>query len=194
MFYFGDNGEIKLPTGSYEIEDINEYVNEHLPRNEGKKKKIVKLLIRANNNTLTSEIYSNVTIDFTKPNSLASLLGFSKVKLEPNIWHVSPSTISIIKTDVVRIVCNIVSGSLKNGVESHILHEFYPTVGPGYKLVEIPTNVVYLPVNTTRLHNITIRLEDQDGKLVNFRQESITLRLHLRRSNQNGTNFLLRTR
>lgn len=190
IFYFGEE-KIVLPTGSYEIEDINEYINDRLPKNQGKKK-IIKMLIRANNNTLKSEIYSSVAVDFTKPNSLASVLGFRNIKLEPNKWHTSPSTISIIKTDVIRVVCNIVSGSLKNGVESHILHEFYPTVGPGYKLVEIPTNVIYLPVNTSRLHNITIRLEDQNGNLVNFRGETITLRLHLRR--QDGSNLLLRTK
>lgn len=192
MFYFGDDGVIALPTGSYEIEDINTYINQKLPKSN--KRKIIKLLIRANNNTLKSEIYSSETIDFTKPNSLASLLGFANTaKLEPLIWHSSQSTINIVKTDVVRLVCSAVVGSLKNGRESHILHEFYPTVGPGYKLVESPTNVIYLPVNTNRLDNITIRLEDQDGKLINFREETISLRLHIRKR-RDEANFSLWTK
>lgn len=83
--------------------------------------------------------------------------------------------------ETVRIVCNITSGSFTNGYEDHIIHEFYPTVPPGYKIVEIPANVIYLPVNTTRIHNITVRLEDQTGHLINFRDETITLRLHLKK-------------
>ena len=191
-FYYGDD-VIDIPTGSYEIDDINGYLQNKIRKRNNKESKQLKFILRANNNTFKSEIYSNLAIDFTKPNSIASLLGFNETILEPNKWHVSPLPIDIIITEAVRIVCNIVSGSLKNGIESHILHEFYPTVGPGYKIIEVPTNVIYLPVNTSRLHNITVRLEDQDGKLVNFRQETITVRLHLRR-NQDGSHLLLRIR
>ena len=125
---------------------------------------------------------------------MAPLLGFANtIKLEPLKWHSSQSTISIVKTDVIRLVCSAVAGSVKNGRESHILHEFYLTVGPGYKLVESPANVIYLPVNTNRLHNITIRLEDQDGKLISFREETISLRLHIRKS-RDEANFSLWTK
>ena len=47
MFYFGDDGVIELPTGSYEIEDINTYINKKLPKNNLRKKNI-KLLIKRN--------------------------------------------------------------------------------------------------------------------------------------------------
>lgn len=177
VLYFGNNEKIELPTGSYEVSDISTYINEYLDKNN----KNIKIDIKANNNTLKSEIVSNVIIDFTKLNSLAPILGFEERKLEPNILHSSVLPVSIVQVEAIRIVCNIVSGSFVNGIEDHIIHEFYPTVPPGFKIVEIPTNVIYLPLNTTKIYNITVRLEDQTGKLINFRDEIITLRLHLKK-------------
>lgn len=50
----------------------------------------------------------------------------------------------------------------------------------GYKIVEVPANVIYLPVNAKRLSSITLKITDQEGNLVNFRGETITIRLHLK--------------
>lgn len=178
--YFGDNDEeIKLPTGSYKIDDINKFITDYLEKN--KKNSNIKITITPNNNTLKSQILSSVRINFEKPNSLAKVLGFEEIKFEPNIIHSSTSQVSIIRVDTIRIVCNIVSGSFNNGIENHVIHEFYPAVAPGYKIIEIPKNVIYLPLNTIKIDNISIRLEDQNGSLINFREEIITIRLHLRK-------------
>ena len=75
------------------------------------------MTVKANNNTLKSEIISNVQIDFKKPNSLASILGFEECVLEPNIWHSSTLPISIVRVETVRLVCNLVSYSFNNGIE-----------------------------------------------------------------------------
>ena len=88
-------------------------------------------MIKANNNTLKSEILSNVLIDFKKPNSLASIFGFEECVLEPNKWYSSTLPISIVRVEAVRLVCNLVSYSFNNGTEGNIIHEFYPTVPPG---------------------------------------------------------------
>ncbi len=177
VMYFDNNKKIELPTGSYEISDISTYIKDYL-RNENIN---INIIIKANNNTLKSEIFSNVEIDFEKDDSLATILGFKKIKLQPNILHRSTLPISIVRVESVRLVCNLITSSYDNGIESHIIHEFYPTVPPGYKIVEAPTNVIYLPINTSTIHNITVRLEDQEGRLINFRDEIITLRLHLRK-------------
>ena len=169
---------IILPTGSYEISDINKYIKKSLrDRNSNT---IFELI--PNNNTLKSEIFCSKNIDFTQPNTLASLLGFSITnKLIANKWHSSDNQVAINKVDVIRITCSAVTGSYKDGVEGHILHEFYPTVEPGFKIVEVPNFVKYLPVNKKgSLEEIYIRLEDQNGDLVNFRGEGINIRLAIR--------------
>lgn len=176
--YIGKDIQISLPTGSYEINDINTYINKEIKKNYPS----VTFELIANNNTLKSEIKCSETMDFTKPANIGPLLGFTtNTVLDANKWHVSPSQVSINKVDVIRITCNIVRGSYRDGIEGHVLHEFYPLVGPGFKIVETPKFPIYLPIfNRNSLTEFNIKLLDQEGRLVNFRGENINLRLHIR--------------
>uniref|UniRef100_UPI00196197D1 hypothetical protein n=1 Tax=Vibrio cholerae TaxID=666 RepID=UPI00196197D1 len=121
-------------------------------------------------------------IDFTQPSSIGSLLGFPQDSpvLIPDVYHTSPKTVNIIKVNAINITCNIVQGAYKDGSNQHILHTFYPTVPPGFKIVEKPHNLIYLPLNTTHISDIVLNVLDQDGDAVDFRGEAITLRLHIR--------------
>lgn len=175
--HFQGDVTVTLPTGSYELEDISKYIIDTLKI----RKTNIKFHLSANVNTLKSEIFCNREIDFTKPNSIAPLLGFKESILEHNKWHDSTDPVNIIKVNVIRITCNIVRGSYRDGVEGHVLHEFYPNVGPGFKIVEKPRTIKYLPINKqTSLSEFYIRLEDQKGHLVNFRGEYINLRVDIR--------------
>jgi hypothetical protein len=173
------NITITIPQGAYELEDIENYI-----LNTCSRAKIpLDFKLKANNNTLHSELFSSRPVDFTRPNSIAELLGFDERVLKPNRWHISERSVNIIRVNSIRVVCSIVQGSFDNGSESHIIHEFQLAVDPGYKIIETPANVIYLPVNTRKVQSIVIRLEDQNGRLVNFANETISLRLHLRKRN-----------
>lgn len=184
VFYFGDDTDnnnknkrtpIRFEEGSYEIEDIEKYL---LARLQGSG---VKLSLKANNNTLKSEIECSETIDFTKSDSIGAILGFGAVVLKANEKSTSTLPVNILKVNSIRVECNIVRGTFSNGAEGHVLHEFYPTVPPGYKIVEIPNTIIYLPINVQRIHNITVALKDQDGNSINLRNETVSLRLHVKR-------------
>jgi len=175
--YFSNGESVTLPTGSYEIDSINDFIKKQIERN----KLDIDFKLAANNNTLKSEIFCDKGIDFTKENTIGSLLGFDKINIEPNKWVESQNQVSINKVDVIRITCNVVRGSYIDGVEGHVLHEFYPTVAPGFKIVEKPNTITYLPINKQNsLEEFVIALEDQNGNLVNFREESINIRLVIR--------------
>lgn len=165
---------IKLPTGTYEISDIETYLQKQLGERT--------ISLRPNNNTLKCEIYCKHVIDFSHtPNTIASMLGFKEnQQLEAYKTHESNVPVDIIKVNTVHVRSNIVQGAYKDGQDQHTLHSFYPTVAPGFKIVETPTNVIYLPVNVQRVDNIILSLVDQDGDLVDFRGEVITIRLHLK--------------
>ena len=110
------------------------------------------------------------------------MLGFIEPKaLDANKTHWSDAPVNIINVNTIKIRCNIVQGSYQNGENDHTLHSFYPTVEPGFKIVETPSNVIYLPINVQRIDNITLSVVDQNGETVNFRGEVITARLHLKR-------------
>lgn len=166
---------ITLPTGAYEIGDIEAFLKKKLGD--------AQISLRPNNNTLKCELTCAFDIDFQQTQcGIGKMLGFTKKqRLEANKTHTSDAPVNIIKVNSILIGCNIVHGSYKNGKNEHTLHSFYPSVEPGFKIIESPTNVVYLPVNVRRLDNITLSLRDQDGDAIDFRGEVITVRLHLKR-------------
>ena len=175
LFHIGDH-EIEIPIGSYEVDDIIAYICSKHAILDPKK----NLVIHANNNTLKIEVFSEKdTIYFNRDRSIGSLLGF-KTKLKPNQVHVSENPINISRVNVIRINCNLIMDSYINNMSAHTLHQFDNNVAPGYKISEIPRTLIYLPINTKRISTLSINIVDQDGELINFREETITLRIHLK--------------
>ncbi|KYN40759.1 hypothetical protein ALC56_04837 [Trachymyrmex septentrionalis] len=154
-FYFDtDDKIITIPEGSYEL-------------------KI--LILRANENTMRSQIKCAYKINFTKPNNIGSLLGYSKSRvIQPNKWYASDKPVNIVNVTIIRIKCNITSGAYNNDKPGHTIHEFAVNVPPGYKLSDTPTHVIYLPVVARNVTDITIRIVDQNGQLINLRGEEIS--------------------
>jgi len=179
-FYFDDGLFIDIPYGTYEVGDIARYIEENVAkRTTPEKRYFVK--ITPNNNTMVTTLKSTVKVDFSKENSIGSLLGFDKRVIEPNQVSVADSVVDVFKVNTIRVECNIAAGSFLNGQPVHIVHEFFPDTPAGYKIVERPSPVIYLPVVPSSIDSITIRVLDQTGKLINFRGERIDIRLHLRK-------------
>lgn len=172
-FYYDVDKEIEIPEGAYELQDIKDYIQSKV------EDCVFKLF--CNNNTLKTSIFCTKEIHFEKPNSIGDILGFGKVYLKSHKIHESPFTVNILSTPVVRIECDIISGSYINGKSSHIIYEFAPNVPPGYRIIEIPKNIIYFPVNRDTVNNINIRVLDINNNLVNLRGEEVQLYLHLRK-------------
>ena len=172
-FYVGDE-VITIPTGSYEIEDIERYLQETLTP------KGISISLKPNNNTLRSVINCSHPIDFRSRDTIGQMLGFIPRVIHPNRAQSSDFPVTILKVNALRVECNITSGAYINGCKVHTIHEFFPAVPPGYKIIEVPSQVIYLPVNVKSIDHLEVRLVDQDGNLVNFRGEVITVRLHIK--------------
>lgn len=176
-FYVEEGEEeevITIPTGSYEIEDIEQYLQKELSiRN-------ISISLQPNNNTLCSEIKCDRTINFIPNDSIGRLLGFTPRILKRNVTHASDLPVKILKVNSLRVECNITTGAYINEQRVHTIHEFFPAVPPGYKIVEVPSHVIYLPIAVHVIEHLQLRLVDQNGEFVNFRGEVITIRLHIK--------------
>ncbi|GJQ66445.1 hypothetical protein Trydic_g13272 [Trypoxylus dichotomus] len=97
------NKVMKLPVGSYEASDIEEYLKSIIPKDS--------ISLRPNNNALKVEIDSKYAINVKRENTLGRLLGFSKRILEPNRKHESDLPVQILKVVTIRIEYNIITSS-----------------------------------------------------------------------------------
>lgn len=167
---------IKIPTGSYEVSDLSKYLKKYLLNRK------VLLELEANKNTLQCEIMCSQPIDFSKPNTIGPILGFrNNDQLSKNQLHVSPLPADILKINVIRVECDVITNSYHNSKPSHTIHEFSPKVPPGYKIIEVPQNVIYFPVTVKSIHALNLTVIDQNNQLINFRGETITVRLHIKK-------------
>lgn len=175
IFTYGDdNKQLQVPFGTYDLYDIAEYLETNISDCEIK--------IKPNNNTLKCHFYCSQSVNFNVNNSIGQLLGFQNVKLEANKWYESITPVSILPLSVIRIECDLVQGTYNNGSPSHIIHEFVPDVSPGHRYIEKPQNIIYLPVNKYCISSLSVKILDENGNYVDFRGESIQLRLHLRKA------------
>lgn len=178
-FYVGDR-VITIPEGTYDLSDIEAYIVNKLKEIFTDK---VVFLLKANSNTLKSNIFCSEPVDFSKNDSIGRLLGFEKRIIAPLTYEQSDNVVNINKVNAICIDCNICVGSFNNGKPVHIIHQFFPAVAPGYKIVESPLPILYFPVSVKTINSVTIKILDQDGDLINFRNETITVRLHLKTNN-----------
>lgn len=188
-----NNKTLFIPTGSYEIKDLEKKIQELIKLNVDENSNLVDinyttsdynnnvLSLKPNNNTLKCELQSVYEIDFTSNSSIGRMLGFSSRILAANIRHESDLPVEICKVTSIRIECNITASAYYNNYLSHTLFEFSPVEDPGHKINIEPKNIIYLPVNAGTIDNITLRIVDQDGRLINFRGETIVIRLELKR-------------
>lgn len=170
---------IKLPTGAYEAVEILSYIKSQLAAYS------INLTYEISVATSKVKISFDIDIDCVD-DSVLSILGFPKTqtprKFENRKTYLSEDIVRITHIDVIRIECDIISGSYINGKHCHTIHQFsHCKVSPGYKFIEEPRHIIYLPIKERRLRSIQISIIDQDGYPIDFRGEQISCRIHIKK-------------
>ena len=146
--------------------------------------------ISANTNTLKTEMFlkNNYEVDFRKDKSINSLLGFHSNLYTSGI-HESENLVNILTINTTLVNIDIISGSYVNGSTQPTIYSFFPDVSTGYKIIENPHSLLYLPITADTIHSITIWLTDQNGNELNLRRENLSMRIHLREILKNILSF-----
>jgi hypothetical protein len=168
-------GEVfTLPTGVYTSTDISKYIN-HISHGA------VEIIVLNNRRNQKCSFWCNKTIDFSENDTFGHLLGFDKIILSKEVWHESNFSVDMHPVKGIFVECNLANGSYFNSKSNQYIYGFPCTVPAGFQLNINPNNVIYIPtVGGTDIHDITVKIRDQDGKLINLLGESITVTLHLK--------------
>ena len=170
---------MSIPTGCYEITAINITIQRLIEENGGKAK-MINLLPNVNTLKCILDIKNeNYQIDFTVDKCIRTVLGFDS-KIYKQGRHEGNRLVDILHINSILVHCNIVGASRVNGREAPIIYNFFPNAAPGDKIVEIPTNLIYVPVIVDAISTLTCWLTDQDGEPLDLRGEQVTISLYVR--------------
>ena len=75
--------------------------------------------------------------------------------------------------------CDIIDGSVVNGLKQPILYSFILDKKPGYKVFCEPETIYYKKINKSILNTITFYSEDENNKVVDFNGEILTFTLQM---------------
>lgn len=168
---------IALPTGSYELMNILDAIKEEAEKRDIEVElKLYKIPMKVG---IMCEDYNILFIE-DRPN-LAKVLGFKSTSYDKAKEHMSEKVPQITDVNIINVECSLVGESYRNGRRSQTVYSFYPATPAGYKTIEQPTNILFIPVNVREISNISLRLTDHCGNLVDFQGELITIHLILRK-------------
>ena len=131
-----------ITPGAYELTDIAELIKEETDGNA---------IIEPDKNTMKSRMeIEQGALSFDVENSIASLLGFTKVVYKKG-KYTSQKIVDIMDFNTINIHCNVISVVKDNGNNTDILCTFTLTEPPGYLINIIPTNILYQNVTKDRI-------------------------------------------
>ena len=131
---------IIIPESSYHVEDINQFIQREMRKNDHYDKVNDKnnVEISTNTNTLKSEMFlqGNYEDDFKKDKSINSLLGFDS-NLYTSGFYESENMVNILTINSILVNIDTISGSYVNGFTQPTIYSFFSDVFPGIKLSKI---------------------------------------------------------
>ena len=107
------------------------------------------------------------------------MLGFQNKVYEQGFPQ-SENVVNILSINSISVNVDCIGGSYANGRTQNTIYSFFPNVSAGYKIVENPTNLVFLPVILDKISKMETIVTDPTGKQLNMRGENLSIRYHLK--------------
>ena len=91
--------------------------------------------------------------------------------------YTSQKILNLGSTNKIHLKCDVIDGSVVNGLRQPILYSFVLDKKPGYKVFSEPETIHYKKINKSVLNIVTFYLEDDNNEGVNFNGETLTFTL-----------------
>ena len=147
-----------VPTGCYELKAINV----EIIRIRGN----CSITILPNINTLqciSTVVGKKYKVSFDVPNSLASVLGFTKTIIYGVGRYASENLANIMTVNSILAHCNIIHSSYMRGEQIPVIYNFFPNVSPGQKKHH---NLIYLPVTVDVISTLSLWLTKTESSWI----------------------------
>ena len=161
---------LHIPSGCYELKAINAEIIRLRGGNSD-------ITILTNVNTLQcilNVVGTKVKVSLLVPNSLASMLGFNRSTYGGG-RHASEQLVNILSVISILVHCNIIHSSYMRGIQAPVVYIFFPNAASGQKILEAPSNLIYISVTVDVISTLSVWLTDQDGKVLDLRGVELTI-------------------
>ena len=166
---------LHIPTGCYELKTINA----EIIRTRGGNSGITIFPNVSKLQCILNVVGAKLKIRFDVPNSLASVFGFNRSTYGVG-RYASEQLVNIMRVNSILVHCNIIHSSYMRCQQAPVVYNFFPNAAPGHKILEAPSNLIYLPVTVHVISTLSVWLTDQHGMPLDLRGEELTISFHLR--------------
>ena len=142
-----------------------------------------EILIRLDDITRKTKLVVNsgiIAIRFDEKSFFSTILGFTAgwdyKHYNP---YLSQKIVNLSNTNKIHLKCDVIDGSVVDGVRQPILYSFVLDKPSGYKVFCEPETIHYKKINKSILNTITFYLEDDDNEVVDFNGEILTFTLQM---------------
>ena len=116
-----------------------------------------------------------IAIRFDEKSFFSTILGFTAGwDYKHYNKYISQKIVNLGSTNKIHLKCDVIDGSVVNGLRQPILYSFVLDKKPGYKVFSEPETIHYKKINKSVLDTITFYLEDDNNKEINFNGEILT--------------------
>ena len=171
----------KLDPGIYTYREISEalfyILQSEYPSSDS------EILIRLDDVTKNTKLVVNsgiIAIRFDEKSFFSTSLGFTPGwDYKHYNQYFSQKIVNLSSTNKIHLNCDIIDGSIQDGVRQPILFSFVSDKPSGYKVFCEPETIHYKKINKSVLNTITFYLEDDNNAEVDFNQETLTFTLQM---------------
>ena len=121
-----------------------------------------------------------IAIRFDENSFFSTILGFTPGwDYKHYNQYLSQKIVNLSSTNKIHLKCDVIDGSVVNGIRQPILYSLVLDKPSGYKVFCQPETIHYKKINKSVLNTITFYLEDDNNKVVDFNGETLTFTLQM---------------